>query len=86
MINPQYTGSMFDYYHNNVPKGFNPDYIPYAKDVSTITTHYCYLAGIYELPQEDRIAPRRVIYERLTALGRPSKADVMKAQEYIYNL
>lgn len=83
---PVSTGSIFDYAHNNIPSGFNPDYIPYARDVATLTTYQCYLDGVYDLPQPERISLRKAKYDELMLLGKPFSGDVKIAQAYIYNL
>ena len=78
--------NLFEYEHNNPPAPFNPDYVEWASDVSTITTYQCYLEGVYDLPQLERIKLRREKYNTLMLLGKPKKADVKKAVDYMYNL
>ena len=78
---------MFTYAHNNPPPPFNPDYLFYAKDVSTIATANCHKQGLYDNPnQKERAAARKTEYNRLIALGKPSRNDVHTATQYLYNL
>ena len=86
-INKSSIAEQFEYHHNNPPPAFNPESIPWASDVSTICTHQCYLKGVYDNPSRIvRASQRRVIYDALMLLGKPSKNDVEMAREYIYEL
>ena len=79
------TLGFFTEQHMNPPAPFNPDFIPWAKDVSILTTYQCYLDGVYDLPIPEIISLRRAKYDALMLLGKPLKSDVLRAADYIYN-
>ena len=80
------TLGFFTEHHMNPPAPFNPDFIPWAKDVSTLTTYQCHLDGVSDLPIAERVSLRRAKYDALMLLGKPLKSDVLRATAYIYNL
>ena len=77
---------IFTKQHMNPPSPFNPNFIPWAKDVSTLATYQCYLDGVYDLPIVERVSLRRAKYNELMLLGKPLQSDVIRAKDYIYNL
>lgn len=86
-VNRSSIPELFEYHHNRPPPAFNPEFIPWANDVSTLCTHQCYIRGVYDNPsREDRASQRRVIYDELMLLGKPNANDVKQARKYIYDL
>lgn len=78
---------IFGFQHENPPAPFNPEYIPYAKDVRVLTVANCYKNGVYKIDNpKERARLWRVEYDRLMLLGKPSTVDVRNARDYIYNV
>lgn len=79
----------FEKLHNMDIKGFNPDYIPYAVDVSTIVTYNLHKEGFYKnftLKERQESNKPKLEYDRLMKLGKPDPNLVKIAKEYLYNL
>jgi len=74
----------FTHWHNNQPPPFNPEYDPRAKDWSTLATYDCILAGVYDLPLEQRKPIRGAFYAKRKQEGTPTQLEVRLAQKTIY--
>jgi len=78
---------MFTYWHENPPPAFNPDYIEWAKDISTLATYDCEINNVYISTDMDyRKSEWRKYYDARMKQGKPSKLLVKKAKEYLYEL
>lgn len=85
IIKPKSFQEHWNYQHTNPPAPFNPEFISWARDVSSIATANCMRNGIYEKYDRITIAAIRLKeYDRLMSLGKPSAFDVDSAKQYIY--
>lgn len=75
----------FTHWHNNKPTPFNPEYDPRARDWATLATYDCILAGVYELPFEQRKPIRDAFYAKRKAQGDVNPNEVKLAQKQSTN-
>lgn len=74
----------FTYWHNSQPPPFNPEYDLRARDWATLATYDCILAGVYDLPLEQRKPIRDAFYVKRKQEGNPDPVEVKQAQKIIY--
>jgi hypothetical protein len=72
-------------YQLNAPP-FNPEYDPSAKGGMTLAVYQCYLNGVYELRQEDRVPLIAKEFETQMKRTPFSEEEIKAASDYIYNL